>query len=73
MAGRREINDLKPIDNAVQGTVASYRAVTKVNAEVGPEILFRRSSLRCRGEDNTFERTLDDALECSGGVVATAR
>jgi hypothetical protein len=37
MAGRRETDDLKPIDNAVQGTVASLRAVTKVNAQVAPK------------------------------------
>jgi hypothetical protein len=37
MAGRRETDDLKPIDDAVHGTVASCRAVTKVNAEVAPK------------------------------------
>jgi hypothetical protein len=36
MAGRRETDDLKPIDKAIFGMVASYRAVTRVNAQVAP-------------------------------------
>ena len=38
MAGRRETDDLKPIDKAIFGMVASHRAVTKVNAEVAPKV-----------------------------------
>ena len=35
MAGRRETDELKPIDTAtVKGWSASYRAVTRVNAQV---------------------------------------
>jgi len=34
MAERREIEDLKPIDKAIEGWGASHRAVTKVNAEM---------------------------------------
>jgi hypothetical protein len=32
MAGRRETDDLKPIDKAIFGMAASYQAVTEVNA-----------------------------------------
>ena len=32
MAGRRETNDLKPLDKAIVRMTASHRAVTKVNA-----------------------------------------
>jgi len=38
MAGRREIEDLKPIVETVLGTGASHRAVTKVNAQVAPKV-----------------------------------
>jgi len=38
MAGRREINDLKPIDRHILRMVASRRAATKVNAEVAPKV-----------------------------------
>ena len=38
MAGRREINDLKPIDRVILGMAASHRAATKVNAEVAPKM-----------------------------------
>ncbi len=38
MAGRRETDDLKPIDKAIFGMVVSHRAVTKVNAEVAPKV-----------------------------------
>jgi len=38
MAGRREINDLKPIDRHILRMVASHRAATKVNAEVASKM-----------------------------------
>ena len=34
MAGRRETDDLKPIDKAIFGMAASHRAVTEVNADL---------------------------------------
>ena len=38
MAGRRETDDLKPIDKAIFRMVVSHQAVTKVNAEVAPKV-----------------------------------
>ena len=72
MAGRRETDDLKPVDNAIFRMVASHRAVTKVNAQVAPKSDFRRPSPRCRGEGSMDGRKLADAYGRSGGVVATA-
>jgi hypothetical protein len=37
MAGRRETDDLKPIDKAIFGMAASHQAVTKVNTQVAPK------------------------------------
>ena len=36
MAGRRETDDLKPIDKAIFRMAASHQAVTEVNAQVAP-------------------------------------
>ena len=38
MAGLRETNILKPIDNSTERVMASCQAVTKVNAEVAPKV-----------------------------------
>ena len=38
MAGWRETNTLKPIDNVTERVGASHQAVTKVNAEVAPRV-----------------------------------
>jgi hypothetical protein len=74
MAGRREIEDLKPIVETVLGTGASHRAVTKVNAQVAPKVRSPggRACIR-EGEGSTSRRRLAGATARSGGVVATAR
>ncbi len=36
MAGRRETENLKPIDNVIFGMMASVQAVAQANAEVAP-------------------------------------
>jgi hypothetical protein len=38
MAGRRETNDLKPIDNVIIRMTASHRAAAQANAEVAPKM-----------------------------------
>jgi hypothetical protein len=38
MAGRRETNDLKPIDRVIVGMTASHRAVAQANAQVAPKV-----------------------------------
>jgi len=38
MAGRRETDDLKPIDRIVVRTIASHRAVAQANAKVAPKM-----------------------------------
>jgi hypothetical protein len=74
MAGRRETNDLKPIDNAVVRTVASHRAAARANAQVAPKMRNPGGRARNRkGEGNIERRTLADATFDSGGVVAAAR
>jgi hypothetical protein len=44
IAGRKETESLKPIDEAVRGMAASHRAVTKVNAVVASKVLIQRPS-----------------------------
>jgi hypothetical protein len=38
MAGWRETNILKPIDNITERVMASCQAVTRVNAQVAPKV-----------------------------------
>src|SRR4029450_2686446 len=69
MAGRREINDLKPIDSVILGRAASHRAATKVNAEVAPKMRSPGGRARNReGEGSMERRNLADAARHSGGV-----
>jgi hypothetical protein len=69
MAGRREINDLKPIDRVILGMTASHRAATKVNAEVAPKMSSSGGRARNReGEGNMERRNLVDTTPHSGGV-----
>ena len=57
MAERREIEDLKPIDKAIEGWGASHRAVTKVNAVVASKnCLHPRPSPRSLGEGSMARR-----------------
>jgi hypothetical protein len=44
IAGRKETESLKPIDEIVRRGGASHRAVTKVNAEVASKVLTQGSS-----------------------------
>ena len=37
MAGRRETDDLKPIDRAIVRMAVSHRAVAQANAQVAPK------------------------------------
>jgi hypothetical protein len=59
MAGRRETDDLKPIDKAIFGMAASHRAVTEVNADLASKDLKpRRSNPQLAGEDSMGHRNL---------------
>ena len=73
MAGRRETEFLKPIDNSICGMLASHQAVAQANAEVAPKV--RSPGGRAcnrKGEGCMDHRTLVDAVAHSGGVGATA-
>ena len=39
MAGRRETNDLKPIDRVIVRMTASHRAAAQANAQVAPKVM----------------------------------
>jgi len=74
MAGRRETEDLKPIDNVIFGMMASHRAAAQANAEVAPKV--RSPGGRAcnrKGEGRRARRTLAEAVCPSGGVEAAAR
>jgi hypothetical protein len=74
MAGRRETNDLKPIDNAIVRMVASHRAAAQANAQVAPKMSGPGGRARNReGEGSIEARRLADTILDSGGVVAAAR
>lgn len=74
MAGRRETNFLKPINNAILGLAASHRALTQVNAEVAPKVSAPQGRARNpEGEGSMRRHTLTAAARHSGGVVAAAR
>jgi hypothetical protein len=74
MAGRRETNDLKPIDKAIFGMVSESPGR---NASEPTSSLVRnrtrRSSPLVSGEDSMAERRLTDAIVHSGGVAGAAR
>jgi hypothetical protein len=74
MAERREIEDLKPIDQAIEGWGASHRAVMKVNAAVAPKL--RRTQGRALNhwaKAAWLVAKLDEAIRHLSGVEATAR
>jgi len=49
IAGRKETEFLKPIDDDIRGMAASHRAVTKVNAQVASKVSSPRGRARnCR-------------------------
>lgn len=74
MAGRRETNDLKPIDNVIKRMTASHRAVTQVNAYVASKMSGPGGRARNHeGEGSMERRNLDETMIHSGGVEAAAR
>ena len=74
MAGRRETEDLKPIDNLIVRMSASHRAAAQANAEVAPKVRSPGGRARNReGEGSMEGRTLADTMLHSGGVGAAAR
>lgn len=74
IAGRKETEFLKPIDDVIRGMAASHWAVTKVNAKVASKVSSpRRPSPQLWGEGSMDRRSLTEAARHSGGVGATAR
>jgi hypothetical protein len=74
MAGRRETNDLKPIDRVIVRMTASHRAAVQANAEVAPKVRSPGGRARNReGEGSMEHRRLANTMSHSGGVVAAAR
>jgi hypothetical protein len=74
MAGRRETNDLKPIDRVIARMTASHRAVAEANAQVAPKVRSPGGRARNReGQGSMEHRRLANRMPHSGGVVAAAR
>jgi hypothetical protein len=74
MAGRRETDDLKPIDKAIPGMVSEPpgRNESERTGSLEREQSWRpRSSIRIEG--SMVRRRLADAVSHSSGVLATAR
>ncbi len=74
MAGRRETNDLKPIDRVIVRMAASHRAVAQANAQVAPKVTSPGGRAR-NGKVKAASRVVGwlTRLLDSGGVVAAAR
>ena len=70
IAGRRETDDLKPIDWATFGVAASHRAVTKVNATDPENCSPWRPSLQPTGEGIMRTRNAD---RCDSSLRRGAR
>jgi hypothetical protein len=63
MAGRRETNDLKPIDRVIVRMTASHRAAAQANAEVAPKVRSSGGRARIReGEGSIESRRLADTI-----------
>jgi hypothetical protein len=74
MAGRRETDDLKPIDKAIFGMVSESPGRNESERRGGPESAKPwRPSPQLEGEGSKSHRRLADEVDLSGGVVATAR
>lgn len=74
MAGRRETKYLKPIDKASVRDVSESPGRNESERTGGPESEnLRRSSPQPWGEGSMISRKLIEAVNHSGGVVATAR
>jgi hypothetical protein len=71
MAGRREIDDLKPIDRTIFGMVCESpgRNASERTGSLESGTL-RRPSPSTPGEGSMGRRSLADAADHSGGVVA---
>ncbi len=74
MAGRRETNDLKPIDKAVLRDGERVAGPQRKRTHRWPrQTKIRRPSPQVVGEGSTARRRLAEAAARSGGVVAAAR
>jgi hypothetical protein len=74
MVGRRETNDLKPIDKVIVRMTASHRAAAQANAQVAPKVNSPGGRTRNeRVKAAPSGRRLAEATLGSGGVVAAAR
>ena len=74
MARGRETNSSKPIDEAVVRTVSEFSGRNASERRGSPETdMPRRSRYWVSVEDRMFHRSVADAVEHSGGVLATAR
>ncbi len=63
MAGRRETNDLKPIDRVIVRMTASHRAAAQANAQVAPKVKRpRRPSSQLSGDGGIGGRRLADTI-----------
>ena len=73
MAGWRETNILKPIDNITERVMASGQAVTKVNAQVASKVRNPEGRVRIRRTKTAWIPEYWPARVVHfGGVVATA-
>ena len=73
MAGWRETNILKPIDNSTERVMASCQAATEVNAQVAPKVRHPEGRARIRRAKAAWipEHWLVRVFHF-GGVVAAA-
>ena len=69
IAGRREIEDLKPIDNPIERMGASHRAAAEANADVASKVGSPEGPARETGVKAAWERhTLAHVSAHFGGV-----
>jgi len=74
MAGSRETDSSKPIDEAALGAVSEFSGRNSRERRGSLEMdKPRRPSHRGRGEGNSEHRSMVDAVNTSGGVIAAAR
>jgi hypothetical protein len=74
MAGRRETNDLKPIDKSHREDDSESPGRSVSERKDGLENLKpRKPNLQAVGEGSMGDRRLADAVLHSGGVIAAAR
>src|SRR6266852_3910716 len=74
VAGRREIDVVKPTDQAIERMVSESPGRNESERRAGPERPKpRRPSPHAEGEGRRTRRSVAEAAEPSGGVGATAR